>query len=297
MSRFFNTPGSRAAAGLAVLVLVSTFAFAFTRTSTGAAAATSQPPIRIVRFTLDHPTGLKLSYQVAYDACLAQKGMPPAPAPMPADRVLAAFRGTETEELFDGALRATFHVRRRIDADPANGCKPVVVSARRADVVHACKWAIKGNASALEDMATPPAVTEEDWSDGCEGLPTPQAQAVPDQVPQDNASGVPCVWTSALLTAALGMTPPAPGPDANAVDFCLYAKRPDYVARDMAHPLMLKSHVARYTGHFERGDSMLGPETLESFSEGTAIPAARFTRAAVEDFIRKPLKEPLGVTQ
>lgn len=269
----------------------------------GATPATStQPPLRIVRASPANVVVLKWMIKASHDACRAEKGLPPSAPPMPSEQRLASFKVMEEEELFDGRAWAEFSVSRTIAADARNACRLTVFSERHATVEHDCKVQIIGGTELLADMVRVPAeplerptLTEDDLTqDVCE-LPTGVPVSVAG-LPTDRDQQVACVWNARIIARDLQAARLGPAtPQADEVDMCVYAKRPSYHYASHDRPVVVRTKAPPPTDDTaEAALRSLRALRLVEFSDGTPIPASRFTRAAVQNFVNLPTTEPLG---
>lgn len=258
------------------------------------------PPIRVVRFATGDLDGLRNGFQLAYDACRADKGLEPGAAPMPATSALGAMRLVEEEELFDGPMWAKYVVNRRLDADATHGCNPVVVSTRSVIIAHTCKWEVRATSGALVSAeagsaGATPTVTQEDLSDSCDGaiVDAPDTR----DLPQESAGPASCIWSSALLARTMGAATTPAGPSDAGFDTCLYARRPGYVQGGQERPVILKTRSPSHVLQTQIGELAAVSLDAEVLSDGAPIPAERFSRTAAEEFVRRPAREPLGVVR
>ena len=105
----------------------------------------------------------------------------------------------------------------------------------------------------------------------------------------------------AALTAGAGKParPAAPGGVVGALDICLYAERPTYFYQGYGRRVVLMTRKPRRTDGPDISDfygqaAALGNLKLAAFKANAAIADGRFTRAAIEQFLRQPTKSTLG---
>ncbi|WP_238947697.1 hypothetical protein [Caldimonas brevitalea] len=267
-----------------------------------ASFADTAPPIRVVRVGHGNVEGLKNIISVSHDACRAAKGLPPAPAPLPPDRVLAKLVLFEQEELFDGPLWAEYKLVRTVGADPRHDCQIVVFNQRTAVIERTCKSRIGAFSELLLNLTDksappirPPHISEEKLSDLACQSKKPAADMDPSGLATADASGTPCVWNSALHARASGGKAVGNQPDKSSLDSCLYAKRPSYDSNGLQRPVVLataKPTQALLESLY--GDVVATWNTkLQAFSDGVPIPSYKFTRASAEAFAKQPTTTPL----
>jgi hypothetical protein len=282
-------------------------AVALTVACAPSAAQDSRSPIHVHRVATGNLDGLKNAIKLSVEACRAVKNLPlGAPVPLPSDTYLAKLAVVEAKEYFDGANHATYHTVRRVAADPASGtCQLMLFHERSGWAGQMCGSATKGSSTSINkllDYNRPdPAATQVDTvaapRKGCgkkaktydvTGLPT------------ENAGRASCVWDSDIIAKqmrAAGLKAEGHKKGSPAADFCLYARQPIYVHNGHHELVVLKS-----SGSTEGDalDQLLGENTaylndqLVDFSDGSPIPAERFSAGAVRSFVAQPAKTPLG---
>ncbi|GAA0763461.1 hypothetical protein LRH25_29645 [Ideonella azotifigens] len=272
-------------------------------------APDSRTPIYLHRAGLGNVEGLKNGILVSVEACRLEKNLPPTPAParLPSDDYLAKLRVTETEEYFDGARHATYTTVRRVAADPASGsCALALFAERHAWAGDVCGEATLGGSTPLGEMIdyTAPQASQPELSTQGAGRTACAGKKVDAYdlagLPAEDAGGARCVWQSDVLAKTMktaGLA--AKGHDGKSpeADYCLYERQPLYVHNGHHELVVLKG-----SGSTEGDvlDQMLGEasaflnERLLTITDGTPIPAERFSAAAVRSFVSQPGKTSLA---
>jgi hypothetical protein len=272
------------------------------------ARAEQTRPIRVVRAARPDVAAMKKIIAGHWAGCRSSKDgrLASGPAPLPSDEYLAEFRAEESEDLFDGKWMANYHTSRIIHPDIDRDCAFAVYSSRTAYIEHACRSQIGGITTTIVDLlsgGTPWNYELNEQKRECiSHRPGP-----PDDVsglPSESAGTARCVWQSKILAPeATGPGSPSGEEKDRAPDSCLYAQMPTYPMGDSRYPVVLK---ARYldsssfagTQILEFFLAHLGlKEDLVSFSDGEAIPPQRFTRAAMESFLKQSGKTPIGTVR
>jgi hypothetical protein len=271
-------------------------------------AEDSRTPIALRRAATGNVEGLKKGIGLSVEACRTARKLPlGGPVKLPPDAYLAKLNIVESEEYFDGANHAAYNTYRKVAADPASGsCELALFHERHAWAGQECGQATNGGSTAMaklldyEHPAAPgiEVATVAASRAGCgkkakaydiEGLPQ-----------EDAGSGARCVWDSDVIAKSMraaGMAADGHKKDSPAADFCLYARQPIYVHNGHHELVTLKS-----SGNTQGDvlDELLGENTaylnnrLLSITDGTPIPAERFSAAAVRSFLSQPAKTPLG---
>ncbi|HZE92518.1 MAG TPA: hypothetical protein VE029_12535 [Rhizobacter sp.] len=272
-------------------------------------------PIRVLRVGHADLDAFKKSIEASVRGCQLfknqQRKQPPAALRLPPDADLLKFVVAEDEELFNGVMWARFHTQRTIAADVKNGCQPAVYIHRDANVERTCDWRLHGSSLQIIDMVgletlqsveTPPSVYKEK-------LPQATCKAKPPAtldttgLPVEDAGAARCIWATAIAarTAQAAASPNAQPTEADAAtpDFCFYDKKPYYAYQGTRRELVLKIRGAKKTAGGQPIAELLGEvaavgQELAAFSDGPALPEAKFTREAMEAFLRQPAKQPLG---
>jgi hypothetical protein len=221
---------------------------------------------------------------------------------MPSDEALAKLAVHEEEELFDGQMYAFYKTHRTFAADWSQGCEVVLFTERSAHTERTCESRIFGQTNLDEKMGKPNAsgdktIIEEDsepWPSCNEKL----ARTDYKGLPSDDAGGVLCQWTSLALSRQvarlLGTTPPREPEDDPFADTCVYEKLPEYHFRANNRLVTLKTRGSTKSRAGNDLSPMFGDlpaiqnKKLVQFSDGKPIPAERFTRAAMEAFLKLP---------
>jgi len=278
------------------------------------AAAVENPPIRVLRVGHGDVAAMKENIKMSVEGCRAVKKLPPGPVKLPSDETIAKLAVFEEEELFDGALWAKYETQRSIWADVHGNCQLALFVHRSASVERSCESRVRGQNALIGELVAfegppppPPAVEEDKLSRlACDAKP----RAIDVQgLPTEPVAGTSCVWHAEILGKMMSKIPAfaakakakgAAGKDKDAFDTCLYAARPNYAYEGQARPVILRTH----SGHKSLtgldmskvfGEIAATDLTATEFSDGTPIPKAKFTRAAVESFVKQPTKTAIGV--
>jgi hypothetical protein len=142
----------------------------------------------------------------------------------------------------------------------------------------------------------PPTIVEEELSSiSCkEKRRPPHNEGIPSE---DAGGGARCQWTSEVVGRMLGASREK---NDESFDTCLYEKVPDYYYQGNTRPVILKTRggtrsvagndLAKRHGEYAAAVN----HQLMEFSDGTPIPASRFTKVAVEAFLKLPAKTAVG---
>jgi len=288
--------------------LVAALAVVFAPPGKASAQADIAPPIRVVRVGYGDVAKLKEYYVAKVQGCRVVNKLPQGPVKLPSDDVIAKTALFETEELFDGQMWAEYRTQRSFAADAGNHCQLVLFVQRNVTVDRSCESRLLGSTTPLielENLDTPakPQVTIEQEKLGASSC---RGKHAPDDVSglptEDAGNGVRCVWSSAIIARAMSKVKAladaakSPGTGKEA-DFCLYAKRPTYYYQGLGRTVVLKSkgELGPNAVPTLTGEAPALAEGLSGFTDGQPIPAARFTRAAVESFLSQPAKVAVGV--
>ncbi|HSI49967.1 MAG TPA: hypothetical protein VLA61_16970 [Ideonella sp.] len=272
------------------------------------AAPDSRTPIYLHRAGLGNVAGLKNGILVSVEACRLEKNLPPTPAPakLPSDDYLAKLMVTETEEYFDGARHATYTTVSRVAADPASGsCALALFAERHAWAGDVCGEATLGGSTPLGEMIdyTAPQPSRPELSTVLASRADCGKKAVADDLaglPAEDAGGARCVWQSDVLAKSLkaaGLAAKGHDSKSREADYCLYERQPLYV-HNGHHELVVLKGSASTEGDVL--DQLLGEssaflnERLLTITDGTPIPAERFSAAAVRSFVSQPGKTSLA---
>jgi hypothetical protein len=266
----------------------------------------SSNPLHLRRVGKGNVAGLKLNIGASIEACRTAKKLPlNAPKVLPPDAYLAKLATAEEEEFFEGGRWAQYSIQRSVLADPASSdCRLVLFTSRSVTIEQTCESRYSAGLPSTQEMADPedPKPPKAEETTGPGGNCRKKPKALPTQgLPTENAGdGTPCVWsadaTAAMMRAA-GLK--APGHDGKTLDFCLYARQPEYFWRNHVRQVVLKSSgsdqslagndVSEIFGEV-RGQSN---QQLAEFSDGKPIPPERFSRAGAQAFLNQPAKTPL----
>ena len=266
----------------------------------------SSNPLHLRRVGTGNVAGLKLNIGVSIEACRTAKKLPlNAPKVLPPDSYLAKLVTAEEEEFFEAGRWAQYSIQRSVLADPASSdCRLALFTSRSVLIEQTCESRYGAVMPSTQEMADPedPKPPTAEVTTGPGGNCRKKPKALPTQgLPTENAGdGTPCVW-AADATAAMMRTAglKAPGHDAKTLDFCLYARQPEYFWRGHVRQVVLKSSgsdqslagndVSEIFGEV-RGQSN---QQLAEFSDGKPIPPERFSRAGAQAFLNQPAKTPL----
>jgi len=270
-------------------------------------AQDSRTPIHVHRVATGNVDGLKSAIGLSVQACRAAKQLPlGGQVQMPSDTYLGKLPVVETEEYFDGANHATYSTLRRVAADPASStCQLMLFLERSAWSGQICGNATSGNSTSVNKLLNyerpePPHVTVTNVAASRAGCGRSAKQYDVSGLPTEDAGGAQCVWDSDVIAKDLrkaGVAAEGHKKGSPEADFCLYARQPIYVHNGHHELVVLKS-----SGSTEGDvlDQLLGENTaylndrLAGFTDGSPIPADRFSAASVRNFLAQPAKTPLG---
>jgi hypothetical protein len=264
-----------------------------------AAQAGSAPPIRVVR--VGRPAIAPMKEVIAEMWTLCKAGISgrlvTESPPLPSDEYFSSFRAEETEELFDGKNKARYRTSRVISPDPKRDCALTIFIERVASIEHACRHRILGSTTPVVEFAPSgtPATFEIDEEEAECFKAGPGAPEQVAGVPSESAGSTRCIWQSKLLFPESARTTPPSSEERNReTDVCLYARLPTYPFGDSRYPVILKvwqppqlSSTAPQIPKFSMAHLVLEEEPI-AFSDGDPIPPQRFTRVALESFLRQP---------
>jgi len=218
-------------------------------------------------------------------------------------------RWLEIEELFDGDRWVRYRTTRRVMVGSASQCQAFVWVMRDADLEVSCEGRVQASSGNRPDPAKPfeapvpqphvdraaPALPAAICPDRARHAPVDGLEAV------DAGLGQRCVWASDRVRAALPASLRAAMPaNRQGLDTCVALTWPDYQGpHGMSHPVHLRSQVfggqgdpsAARAAMTQSALDLQGNTRLAAFSQGVALPAERFTPAALEAFVRQPAKE------
>ncbi|MCD2340016.1 hypothetical protein LRH25_06635 [Ideonella azotifigens] len=275
--------------------------------SAAAAAEDSRTPIYIHRAATGNLEGLKNGIGLTVEACRAAKNLPPGgPVKLPSDEYLRKLQVVESEEYFDKASHAGYNTYRKVAADPASGsCELALFTERHAWAGQECGQATNGGSASMKELLDyeNPVVPKVELNTvaasraGC----GKKAKAYDlTGLPAEDAGGARCVWDSDVVAKSMreaGLTAEGHKKDSPAADYCLYERQPIYVYNGHHELVVLKGSGSTQGDVL---DGLLGETTaflndrLLSMTDGTPIPAERFSAAAVRSFVSQPAKTSLG---
>ncbi|MFO1340239.1 MAG: hypothetical protein U1F53_18765 [Burkholderiaceae bacterium] len=271
-------------------------------------AEDSRTPIALHRAASGNVEGLKKGIGLSVEACRTAKKLPlGGPFKLPADDYLAKLNIVESDEYFDGANHAAYNTYRKVAADPASAsCELALFHERHAWAGQECGQATHGGSTSVArlldyDHPAPPGIEVGTVAASRAGCGRKAKAYDVDGLPQeDTGLGARCVWDSDVIAKSMraaGLPAEGHKKDSPAADFCLYVRQPIYVHNGHHELVVLKS-----SGNTQGDvlDELLGESTaylnhrLLSFTDGTPIPAERFSAQAVRIFLSQPAKTPLG---
>ncbi len=307
-SRFRSATRVGAVRGVLSLML----AWAAVATIGASGASETGPALRIVRVGHGNVPAMRAGVARSVDACQVAHHLQQAQPQLPSDAQLAQLAVVEQEELFDGQKWAEFDTQRQIGADAANGCQVALFAMRHAVVEKTCVSRVSGSTDllgAMMDVTSPSAEAPSIDETALPSRPCTEKPRVVDLqgLPREDAGGPACVWNSAVMAkamakiAAFASQPAAPLADVGGFDICLYADRPTVYYQGYGRRVVLMSQTVRRAGSRDVGADFgeaaaMGNLRLASFTSSGSIADARFSRAAVDQFIHLPTKSALGTT-
>jgi len=261
-------------------------------------------PIRVVRVGRPDIAAMKEVISGMWALCKSGKEhrIVNGPAPLPSDAYLAEFRAEESEDLFDGKQKASYHTSRTISPDIRRNCELTVFTERVASIEHACRHYIGGSTTPIIDFFDndTPATHEvnEEELECLNDRPAP-----PDDVaglPSESAGNARCIWQSKMLFPESAVSRSSSSEEKDrGVDICLYERLPTYPFGDGRYPVILKiRQLDRLAVNGPRIPKFLMAHLVLkddpiAFSDGDPIPPQRFTRAALESFLKQPTRTPI----
>lgn len=266
----------------------------------------SSNPLQLHRVGHGNVAGLKLNIGVSIEACRVAKKLPlNAPKELPSDEFLAKLRVVEYEEFFDGARWAEYATQRSVLADPSSGdCKLALFVSRGVRIEQTCESRYSAVMPTTQEMADPespkPPVAE--VSTGPAGSCRKKPKPLPTHgLPvQDAGDGTACVWWADAMAASMqaaGLK--AKGHDDKKLDFCLYAKQPEYFWRGHTRLVTLRSSSSDQSLAGNDTSDIFGEarghsnQRLLALSDGHPISPERFSRSGAQAFLSQPAKTPL----
>lgn len=242
--------------------------------------------------------GMKKFIELSTLACRGHKGLPlDAPIRMPADATLAKLRLQEREAFFDGARQAEYQTQRMVAADPRTGdCAVRLFHYRTARAGQVCGEFQHGSSTLLGHLINtteprPPETSYRSQRDGQAGCGrAAKAYDIAGLPAADAGNGLRCVWQLDILAKsmrALGSYPPGHTDDTG-MDTCLYQQQPAYFHNGKRTPI-----IVRISGRPDQdpmnaahgGTTALLGQKLLQLTDGTPIPASRFSPEAVRAYV------------
>jgi len=270
------------------------------------------PGIRLVQRGFAKMPEQRESIERLVSACQTVLKLPATPVKLPADGVLAHLAVTEVERLYDGAWEAEYETTTSVMPDPRARCALKLLRTYSARVNKSCSHRIYGATTPgrpeLANMEAPASASWEVAEETYAGAGDRKCQMTESAAAVDTSalpkettpSGASCVWMADLMAARLGR--PGSGAAAKAdkslPDACVHARWYLYPYRNyqgQARRITLKNRVIF-------NDELVSavPETYAQardtfvFQEGAVIAPARFTRAALEAFVKQPVWLSMG---
>jgi hypothetical protein len=272
---------------------------------TQAAPGKDSPSLRIVMRMHPDPQQMRTQLEERLSSCMLQlraKGQQAQPPALPKAADIARWVTRETEELYADGRRASYQADTVVWPNADKACQWTFYKTVHAETETLCGDWYGGSAKAEPgpDAATePPSFNAESTPASdvkrclAEAARPESANGLPKGV---TPGGRPCLWLSDGPVAAGATEPQAPGQY-----FCSHPRAydgslPRY--RRSAGPTLRYLRVPAPGA--PRGPT---PEVdadrmeAEVVEEGQPIPASRFSRQAVEAFVKQPLVAPLGGQQ
>lgn len=263
--------------------------------STSAAVADGGP-IRVLLRGYPRPATIQQSLELLSHACWTGKGLPPVPVPALSDALLRQSPDIETEELFDGERWAKYTITATFVVDPAN-CQPIVWRSFGVEVIDGCRRALNGSmGSYMPDEDKAPQATVFDRPVNCRSRPAKREMDLSGLPTDDAGLGVQCVWSADIVARALKK----PVGNRSGSDTCIYARRPSVHFPSDSKDVPVRMRLDNRNVHGgDIGAMVPMPAELKlvEFSDGSPISPTRFTREAVEAFLRQPYKQAIGATR
>lgn len=259
-----------------------------------AQAADTLRPIALHTAGTGDVAGMKKFIELSTLACRGHKGLPlEAPIRMPSDTTLGKLKLQEREVFFDGARQAEYETQRMVAADPRSGdCAVRLFHYRTARAGQVCGEFHHGNTTLLGHLINTtepqaPEVRQRTQRDSQAGCGKPAKPYDITGLPEaDAGAGQRCVWQLDILAKtmrAAGMQAAGHSDDTR-MDTCLYQRQPAYFHNGKRTPV-----IVRISGRPEQdpmnaahgGTTALLGQKLLSLTDGTPIPAGRFSPEAV----------------
>jgi len=287
-----------------VMLLMSTVLLGCTQ----AAPGKDSPSLRIVMRMHPDPQRMKAQLEDRLSSCMLQlraKGEQATPPALPSPAEMAKWVTRETEEIYANGQRASYETDAVVWPNADKACQWTFYKTVHAEAETLCADWYGGSAKAEpgpDASPEPPSFNAETTPSGA------VKRCLADAAKADSANGLPkgmtpggqaCLWLSDGPVAAAGAG--AAEPTAPGQYFCSHPRAYD---GSLPHYSRGSGPTLRYlrvpAPGAPRGPS---PETdadrmeAEVVEEGKAIPASRFSRQAVESFVKQPLVVPLGGQQ
>lgn len=270
----------------------------------------SAPPLHILLRSRPDPAVMAEALAPRMESCIQlmrSRGVTVQRPPMPTPAEIAQWVGNEEEDFFDGDRHALFSTWSFFDADWSDGCRWKAYKSVMAQVEEVCGERYSGSARAVGGAAgllgansPPDFVSEPERTDGLKSECLAEASERQDWMLNKpwgvTRTGARCRWIEDLpgVSGTAPVEPQAPG-----LHVCVH---PSYYDGSRVRPKgtdltlrvftilppgqpLPRTYVFTPDGHMRH----LEAELVE---EGKPIPAARMSRAAVEAFVRQPLRVP-----
>lgn len=276
--------------------------------ATATAAAKPGQTLRIVRRVHPDPAWMREHLEGRIDMCmgvLRAKGQADAKPPaMPSAAQIAGWVTLEQEEIYAGEQVADFSTTALVWPDPANACRLTFFKQVSASTATLCGASYAGSARAgtpgAPSDAAPPNFSGEQFQGGADGQKQCRADAAKKRDTSDLAQGVThgghaCYWLDVDGKPGDG----AVQPKERGVHACVHPRYFDGTLPQGKDGLLLRS--VRVFGPNEKVSDHLKfgmPESdamrieAELVEDGGPIAPSRFSREAVEAFVRQPLVVP-----
>lgn len=270
------------------------------------AAGDDTNPLHLRRVGVGNVEGMKLNIGVSIEACRVAKKLPlDAPKVMPPDEVLAKLVVMEDEEYFQGGRWARYSTHRSVLADPSSAdCRLALFTSRGVTIEQTCESRYSIGVPSPQKMADPqnpaPPVATVTTGPGDSCRRKRKRMSVQGLPVQNAGDGTACVWAADALAKSMqeaGLK--AKGHDDKTLDFCLYARQPEYLWRGHIRQVVLRSSSEdRSLAGNDISDIVgevraISNQRLLSMTDGQPVPAERFTPAGAQAFVQQPAKSPL----
>ena len=264
----------------------------------GALLAAEAGPIRVLLRGYALPAAIQDNLQLRSDGCRLLKGLEPVPVPPLPAELLRRTPQVETEELFDGDRWARYETTADFVVDPAS-CLPIIWRGFSVTVLDGCTRELNGHkANPTPSNGEAPKTSLTETAIRCSGRPIGR---IPDMsgLPIDDAGlGVGCIWTSDFMAREMKL--PLGQQKNRGTDTCVYARRPTVALPSGSKDVVVHNRLDLRNdrgGDIRTLFAVVGDFRLAEFSDGTPISPTRFTREAVDAFLRQPYKQAIGATR